>query len=123
MNVLELAREFLQAEHHDLRLKASDHSIVVPAKKPNGFAVSINDDLIVSFDGWHEHFFTPEEALKCFEFGFSTKCRLKVTSRCRFAYKWTLEALNGQEWIEDSTTGLIFFPFWCKKRIVYLQNW
>ena len=124
MNVIELAREFLKAQYPDLRYTDSDHTIVVPAQKPNGFDVTISDELIVAYDCWHEHLDSTDQTLKCFAFGFSTKCRLKVAYRGRFAYKWTVEALAKEgEWIEDSTTGLIFFPFWRKNRFVYLQNW
>ena len=33
-----------------------------------------------------------------------------------------LEYIQQGEWIEDSTTGMLFPPFWRKAEVVYLQN-
>ena len=76
----------------------------------------------MGFDGWHEHFDTEEEALNCFEFGLSGNCRLKVVYRGSFAHRWTLESKTDSGWREDSTTGLLVFPFWRRRRAVYLTN-
>jgi hypothetical protein len=122
LNVLDRVRESLRARHADLRYTEADGTIVVHAPVAGGFDVSISEELVVGFDGWHEHFETPEEALECFAFGFSDQCRLKVTYRGRFACKWTLESLEDGRWVEDSTTGLVFFPFWRAARVEYRQN-
>ena len=92
----------------------------------DGFPVSYyfsNSLHTVGFAGWHEEFSDEAEALSCFAFGLSNKCRLKVMQKGNFAYKWTVEAKdkNG-EWSEDSTTGLLFFPFWKKSTTAFLQN-
>ncbi len=47
---------------------------------------------------------------------------MKVTYRGKSAHKWTLESLEDGQWVEDSTTGLLFFPFWRSERIEYRQN-
>ena len=122
MSVLDRVRDSLNTKHADLRYTEANGVIVVHAPTPNGFDVSISEGLVVGYDGWHEHFETPEKALACFAFGFSDKCRLKVTYRGKFAHKWTLESLENGQWIEDSTTGLLFFPFWRVERIEYRQN-
>ena len=122
MSVLDKVRESLKTKHADLRYTEANGAITVHAPKPEGFDVWISEALIVGYDGWHEHFDTPEKALACFAFGFSDQCRLKVSYRGKFAYKWTLESLVDGRWVEDSTTGLLFFPFWRAARVEYRQN-
>ena len=122
MSVLEKVRDRLRTKHADLRYTEANGTITVHAPVPAGFDVWISEELIVGYDGWHEHFDTPEKALECFAFGFSDQCRLRVSYRGKFAHKWTLESLVGGQWVEDSTTGLLFFPFWRTARVEYLQN-
>ncbi len=122
MNVIEKVRDSLKTKHTDLRYTEKNGTIVVHALSPNGFDVSISEDLTVRFDGWHEHFDSPEEALECFVFGLSDHCRLKITLRGNSPCKWTLESLEEGKWIEDSTTGLLIVPFWRAERIEYRQN-
>jgi hypothetical protein len=96
---------------------------VVPALS-DGFIVQLRAGLNtyeVSFEGWHEDFGSEEEALNCFAFGLSTKCRLKVWSFASFDYKWTVEHNQDGAWLEDSTVGVLAVPF-CKRRFRYLQN-
>jgi hypothetical protein len=97
----------------------------VPPAAPDGFAVTFwagKDCFIVRFDAWVEEFTSEAEALRCFAFGLSEKCRLKVLSRGEFDYAWTVEYRDGGEWREYSTTGLVFSPFWRKKQVRYLRN-
>jgi hypothetical protein len=122
MTVLDQVRESLKTKHADLRYTETQDTIVVHAPAPTGFDVSISADLTVGYDGWHEHCETPEQALACFAFGFSDQCRLKVTYRGKFAHQWTLESLVDGQWVEDSSTGLLFFPFWRAPRVEYRQN-
>ncbi len=77
---------------------------------------------MVGYDAWHELFADPEHALECFAFGLSSTCRLRVHSRGSFEYKWTVEVKHGEAWVEDSTTGLIFYPFWRREQIRYRCN-
>jgi len=122
MSVLDTIRDRLKTKHPTLRYTESNGSIVVHAPMPGGFEVSINEGLVVGYDGWHEQFDAEDKALDCFAFGFSDQCRLKVTLRGKLAYKWTLESLVDGTWDEESTTGLLFFPFWRAARIEYRQN-
>ena len=78
---------------------------------------------MVTFDGgWHEHFEEPEEALECVGFGLSDHCRLKVEMWGNSPQKWRVEYLQDGVWREDSTTSLIFIPFWRRKTVIYRQN-
>lgn len=101
-------------------------SITVLPSSPNGFSVSIEANLgnsyTISFEGWHEEFEDAEEALNVFALGLSDECRLREHRRGSFAYKWTMESFEDGEWTEQSTTGLLLFPFWMKKSVRYLQN-
>ena len=70
----------------------------------------------------HEVFDQEAEALACFAFGLSDRCRLATTYRGRFPVQWTVESREGDAWRPDSTTGLLFVPFWRRKRIEYRSN-
>lgn len=121
-NVLDQVRERLRDRHPGVRFTDAGGRIVVHPSSANGFDVSIDAGLTVGFDGWHEHFTSPKDALNCFGFGLSDRCRLKVTLRGRVAHKWTVEWLEDGRWIEHSTTGLLFIPFWRAPRVEYRQN-
>jgi len=106
-------------------VEADSHSVRVIPNSPTGFEVEFSmnrDSYIVAFEGWHENFADQTEALNCFAFGLSDKCRLKEYRRGNFPYKWTVEFLDGEQWTKESTTGLLLFPFWRKRTVRYLQN-
>jgi hypothetical protein len=112
-------------DHPELSFRVERDTITVLPKDANGFEVWLqeaNGSYVVGFDGWHEPFQTEEEALNCFAFGLSGSCRLKVVSRGAFAHRWTVESKTDTGWQEDSTTGLLIFPFWRRPRIVYRTN-
>ena len=98
---------------------------VIP-KTPEGFTVSLHideEEFTVSYgDGWHGHFSSEKEAVNCFYFGLSNKCRVKVLQRGNLTYKWIVEYIDEGIWNFESGTGLLFFPFWRKKEITILQN-
>lgn len=99
--------------------------LTVKAKTNDGFDVSMieeADEVAVFYEGWHEHFSSTEDAIKCFMFGLSSKCRICVTRRGAKAYKWTLEAFEDGAWVSYGTTSLFFFPFWKLITTTYLQN-
>ena len=124
MNVIEEIKARLQKYPH-AKYECDADSISVFPTSDDGFTVSLNvnpNSYTVSFDGWHEDFQDEEEALNCFAFGLSSDCRLKEYRRGRYAYKWTVEAKENEEWVTDSSTGLFLFPFWMKKESRYLQN-
>ena len=124
VGAIELIQERL-AKYPHVRYDVAGSSITVRSAEPSGFDVSLcgsETEWIVSFDGWHEHFSSEKEALDCFAFGLSDRCRLKVTRRGRFPYRWVVESLSEDGWIPDSETGLLFFPFWLPRRVEYRQN-
>lgn len=97
----------------------------VPIAK-GGFPVSLENEgfqfTVTYGGGWHEHLEKAQDALNCFGFGLSERCRLKVHTAGNSEYKWTVEYLYENKWLEDSTTGLLFFPFWRQRETFYLQN-
>jgi hypothetical protein len=104
----------------DLKSESDSSSITVMPASDGGFSVSLavgGNGYIVSFNGWHENFEDPEVALECFAFGLSSECRLKEYRRGGFAYRWAVESKENGEWIEDSETGLLLFPFWRKRKL------
>ncbi len=110
-------------KYPDLKYEQDDNSLAVMPE--GGFTVSIYENetgYTVCLEGWHKEFSDHDDALNCFAFGLSDQCRLKILQRGRFPYKWTLQYLEGDDWVDDTTTGLMFFPFWRKKTVVYLQN-
>lgn len=112
-------------DYPQLRFEEGRGTIEVKPESEEGFPVSFADnetEFIVSFAGWHDHFSDVDDALKCFAFGLSNAARLKVYSRRGVEYKWVLEYQRDGKWEEDSTTGTFSFPFWCKRKVKYLQN-
>ena len=125
MNLIDDIKTRLSRYPH-IRYESDASSITVFPHSPDGFAVTlvVNDGNLytISFEGWHEDF-EGEEALNVFAFGLSYECRLKEYRRGNFAYKWTVEYLDDEgQWQEESTTGLLLFPFWKRSTVRYLQN-
>lgn len=125
MSVIDKIKAKLE-NYPQVRYEADSNNIHVFPTTNEGFTVWLNIDdrgvYTVNFDGWHEHFDNEEEALNCFAFGLSNKCRLKVQLRGNFPHKWTVEYKQGEGWVEDSTHALLVSPFWKPERIVYLTN-
>lgn len=97
----------------------------ISVKPENGFTVWATENggsCTVGFEGWHDEFTDPEEALSCFAWGLSKECRLEVTTRGGKPHKWVAQSLENGQWINSSTTGLIFFPFWRRAKIIHKQN-
>lgn len=124
MNIIEEVRHRLQ-RYPMLKYRENGDLITVDPINECGFSVSMGihrNEFIVSFDGWHEHFKTEDEALNCFAYGLSEQCRLKVHRTQGFEYCWTLEHLSDTGWKSVSSTIRLFFPFWRKRDIIYRQN-
>jgi hypothetical protein len=124
MSAIEAIKQKLRA-YPDLRFSEGANWITIHPASEDGFSVSLEvrqNTFTASFEGWHEEFRSEDEALNCFAFGLSSECRLRVELRGRMAVRWTVEYLEDGEWREDSTVGLIFVPFWRRRRVVYLRN-
>ena len=104
----------LEEERHGLSVTPEDGFTVWVASNEEYYSVG--------FEGWHEDFDSAEEALECFGWGLSNKCRLKIYNKGSKPYKWVTQSLKNGEWENVSTTGLLFFAFWKKSNVIYKQN-
>ena len=86
------------------------------------WAVDQGDEYTVGFDGWHEHFDDMNDAIHCFAWGLSTKCRLKVVSKGGEPCRWTAQVLINGEWLDESTVGSVLTKFWKSSEESYLHN-
>ena len=112
-------------KYPQIHFEESESSIGIFPDLPDGFKIQLQKSIpgfTVYFEGWHESFDTSEEALNCIGFGLSDSCRLKIIMRGSFPQKWILESKLNGDWIPNSETGLIFFPFWRTKTVRYKQN-
>ena len=124
MNAIQEIKGMLQ-RFPQISFEASINGIKVLPISNTGFTVEIIKDIeqyTVFFGGWHQSFTDAEEAINCFWFGLSTGCRLKEYRRWGFAYRWALEYKEAGEWIEDSRTTLLLFPYIGAKKVRVLQN-
>jgi hypothetical protein len=124
MNPIDEIRTKLRS-YPNVKYESTDSSITVSPSSDAGFNVTLEispGNYTVYFNGWHENFNDPSEALDCFAFGLSDECRLKEYRRGAFAYRWTVESKQNGEWVADTKTGLFLFPFWKRAEVVYLQN-
>jgi hypothetical protein len=124
MSAIEAVRVKLQS-HPQLQYEHTASSITVAPETADGFPVSLfanGTSFVVGFGGWHEHFDSESEAINCFAFGLSDQCRLRVTSRGDTDYRWTVQHVVYGNWCDDSETGLLFFPFWRRRRERFHQN-
>lgn len=123
MDILsEIEKRLMKYPH--VKFSREANGLTIRSPNDNGFDISlfVTDCYEVNFEGWHEEFKEPEEALDCIAFGLSAECRLRVFRRGEMDYKWTLESKSDSGWQEESTTGLIFYPFWRQASQRFLQN-
>lgn len=122
MDCINKIKEKLE-KYPDLQWELNGSTISVSPE--NGFTVWLDESeqgCTVGYNSWHEEFSDKNEALNCFAFGLSEKCRLKVFIKGKTEYKWVMEAFEDGDWVSYSTTCLIFYPYWRKTQICYLQN-
>ena len=111
--------------HSNISYTETEISISVPPESSEGFEVTIResgDNHIVSFDGWHEEFSDSTDAINCFGFGLTNRCRLKVDLKGSRPYRWTMQYFEHESWNDDSVVGLLAFQFWQRSSVQYLQN-
>ena len=124
MTALDRIRERLAHFPTALVVEGSS-SITVKAADQTGCDVSFlvrRNTFTVHFAGWHEDFVDEGEALACFAFGLSEKCRLIVSRRGGVDYRWRLEGVDSGRWVVDSETGLLFYPYFLPRSERTLQN-
>ncbi len=118
--VLEQLRKFPR-----IRYERNGSTITIPAADPNGFPVSFSVDealYSVTLGGWHDEFIDERQALDHFAMGLFDNVRLKSLARGNTEYRWTIERKQGDKWVRVEECGLLFFPFWKRKRVIYRRN-
>jgi hypothetical protein len=125
MNPIDEIKQRME-KYPQARCESDSSSVTVFPITADGFEVTLIvnsiDNYTVHFEGWHEDFNDAKEALNCFAFGLSTNCRLREYRRGNFAYKWTVEHREENEWLEEGTVGLLLVPFWRRRTSRLLQN-
>lgn len=124
MNAIQKIKTKLSA-YPDVQYSESADGIEVHPKDQSGFTVGLRitrSGFTVNFEGWHEEFTSEDEALACFAFGLSPKCRLAIVLRGDTETKWVVEGFENGAWTPDSETGLLLQPFWRSARVEYRQN-
>lgn len=107
----------------------TDTSLTVAAVSSDHYEVDVtiaDSEAVVTLGrGWHEHFVVPADSgpvQQLVLLALTEAARLKVTSRGESEHAWTLETRVDGVWGRAGTTGLLFFPFWRRKRQRYLCN-
>lgn len=106
------------------RVFLEPQKILVQAGSADGFDVSLEQHgnaWLVAFDGWHEHFDSADDALRCFAFGLKGPCVLRVTYRGESAVEWCVINESAPE-ADSVTTSLLFSPFWRRKTVKLKRN-
>ena len=126
MNVIQELKERL-SEFQGFKVEETNNRIEVIPTAEDGFNVSLeikDNNYMVSYDAWHEHFQDADEALKTFMFGLSGGCRLKISYAGKQPVRWLLETKDRSQWVTHgiAAQGPIFYPFWKRKSVRYLSN-
>lgn len=124
MNAIQKIKAKLSA-YPDVQYSESANGIEVHPRDRSGFTVGLRitpSGFTVNFEGWHDEFTSEDEALNCFAFGLSPKCRLAIFFRGDTETKWVVEGLENGAWAPESETGLLLQPFWRSARVEYRQN-
>ncbi len=112
-------------ELHEVSYRVEGNIITVFPKNNYGFEVSfvaLENKYYVYYNSWHQEFRNEEDAISCFAFGLTNRCRLKINSRGKRDYKWVLEYEDRGEWKEYSKTMGFDIQFWKKTDVRYLTN-
>jgi len=124
MDIIDLIRQKV-AKFPQLRYGAGPRHIHIDAPFDHGFAIDVTvtmKGIVVAFDRWYERFDNPEDALACFDFAFSDRCRVRVDRAGSTDFRWTLECRYDDEWEKDTSVTSMLYPFWKPVYSRYLQN-
>ena len=124
MPVIEKIIQFLK-RYPFVPYEHREDAIRVFASSENGFEVALlvrPGCCTVYYALWHTELYDEQRAVNSFLNGLSDAVRLRVVSRGRVDYRWTIQFRSGDGWIGGSTVGVFRYPFWKKQEIRYLQN-
>lgn len=124
MDVIDVIRRKV-ARYPQVRFGAGPRHIHIEPPFEHGFSVNVSVQpqfIEVAFEGWYDRFDTEEEALACFDFAFSERCRLRVDRAGKRDFRWTLECKYEDTWEKDTSVTNLVRPFWQPTKVRYLQN-
>ena len=100
------------------------NGVTARGQNEHAFDVTLwgRDPCTIGFDGWHHEFDNLEEAITWFLFGLSPRCRLRVTVRGGWDYRWEVQSLRDGDWIKETSGELLLVPFWKPAKIIYRRN-
>ena len=115
------------AKRPELEWTRGDHWLRIDPPRLSGFAVELRHEgdewtIYLGSGGWHQHFDDAAEALDLIAWCYSGEARVREIWRGGLLQKAILEAREDDGWRSISETGLIFVPFWRKRREVVLEN-
>ena len=100
-------------------------SLTVRRLAPTGFDLTLHDDRVewtVELDGAHVHFDSAEDALQCFLFALTPRCRVRVTEWGGVPSSWAFQASKDGRWESWHRTWVLVFPFWRRRATRVFQN-
>jgi hypothetical protein len=113
--------------HPELDYKEIPGGVRIGPPGPGGFVVEVRGGdgewtVFLGEAGFHETFDSEDETLNLVACCYSGEARLREVWRGGSPAKAFLEAREEGTWRCVSETGLIFVPFWRKRREVVLEN-
>jgi hypothetical protein len=114
-------------QHPELTYVEFPGGVHIGPPSPTGFAVelrSVGKRWMVHLGnaGFHEEFFSGEEALQFVAWCYSGLARLREVWRGGTPQEARLEAYEDEKWSWISKTGSIFVPLWRQRYEVLLEN-
>ncbi len=119
-------------KYPDIKFEQTDNStLLIHPRNENGFSLTLltadQENTLYFGEAYHSHFENSEEQqndlLDNIVFGLTGLARLKVWTKNKKPYKWSVEVKDEHgNWLDNGTTGLININFWTKSEFYYLQN-
>ena len=107
-------------------------ALVIPKSSDEGFDISFYvtaEEVTVHCASFHEHYSIEGDVIE-----FAAYCigmlydlltptmRVRISSAGATPYKWTLEMLEKNKWLQQGSTALIFYNYFSKRSETILQN-
>ena len=119
-------------KYPDIKFDQKGNSeLIIHPRNDQGFGVVVltndRENTLYFGDAYYWHFDNSDteqtEMLDQIIFGLTGIARIKVWTKNKKAYKYTLELQNQKgNWSDNRTTGLINLNFWTQPEFHYLQN-
>ena len=119
--------------YSEIKDRLEKYSNVETIDEPHGLSVTVENGFTVwiaankeyysvGFEGLEETFEDREDALNCFSWCLSEKCRQKIFFKGTKPYKWVAQSFENGVWVDYSTMGSLIIAFWKKDRVEYKLN-